>query len=386
METTGAEGKIHISESTYDKLPRENYYFEEKISEESPHANSPCDIQAHPFEEMRAASISMMKTYFVTKKEDAPEFVNPIANEEETPRLDNLDKEEELFKSRSKMHRLSLKFTHPRLEEIYRKYFFQNSLNKSRVFILMGLGIHLMFGFLDLITDIKSIEQTWWIYYPIVVPIILTVFGLSYTKSEWIFTKATAIMTLLFGVGTLAELILSTAPVLDFAISRVCVVFLFVTVFYPLSLVSVIVVSLSLFIILNMVAFTHEHLKAAIFSTDFIGLVMLLFLILFSIYIMEKEVRKSFVLKRRVRYKGTVLTHEQKKAEQLLLNILPAPTAEKLKEISSSQRGLTNLFIADSHKEVHFYKHLLETPSSIHCDECIEMCIGWMHVCESAWR
>jgi class 3 adenylate cyclase len=61
---------------------------------------------------------------------------------------------------------------------------------------------------------------------------------------------------------------------------------------------------------------------------------------------MEREIRKTFVLKRRVRYKGVVITHEQKKSEQLLLNILPATIATKLKDDTKET------FIAESYKEV----------------------------------
>src|SRR5262249_35664165 len=114
-----------------------------------------------------------------------------------------------------------------------------------------------------------------------------------------------------------------------------------------------------------------EQLQQRVFSTDFIGLVMLMALIFFSIYIMEKEVRKSFVLKRRVRYKGTVVTHEQKKAEQLLLNILPSQTAQKLKE--NDKDGKSG-FLADSFKEV-----LLLDFMSV----CINIRLGILYVCES---
>lgn len=60
---------------------------------------------------------------------------------------------------------------------------------------------------------------------------------------------------------------------------------------------------------------------------------------------MQQELRKTFVLKRRVRYKGVIITHEQKKSEQLLLNILPAPISQKLKNDSGET------FIAESYKE-----------------------------------
>lgn len=125
---------------------------------------------------------------------------------------------------------------------------------------------------------------------------------------------------------------------------RTCVVFLYIVGFYPLGFVSVISSISLLFIALNIAGLVDSQMKNSIFTSDYFGLIMLVLLIFFSKYRMEREVRKTFVLKRRVRYKGVVITHEQKKSEQLLLNILPAPIAQKLKEDSET-------YIADSYKE-----------------------------------
>ena len=149
-------------------------------------------------------------------------------------------------------------------------------------------------------------------------------------------------------VCILKEINLILVVITRYVFIRTCVIFLYVVAFFPLGFISVIFAVVILFIALNGIALVSPALKQFTYNSDYIGLLMLIALILFSKYRMENEIRKTFVLKRRVRFKGVMITQEQKKSEQLLLNILPAPIAKKLMETTSSDKN----FIAESYKEV----------------------------------
>ncbi len=149
-------GRIFISESTYKKLPQDGYLFEER------------DLLQRLSQDNKSA-----KSYYVSRKEKSSDQEQnqlkiigfTVTNNNETPREPELlDREEALFEAKSKMNRFTLRFEELRLEDIYRRYFFTNYVRRTRIFLIMGLIIHLLFAGMDAIMDSgwNSLQHTWY--------------------------------------------------------------------------------------------------------------------------------------------------------------------------------------------------------------------------------
>lgn len=330
MEIHGSEGMVHVAESTFTKLTKGKYLYEECIDS--------------PTEEIA----KLFKSYNIIGKKDNKQLPRPNPLTNESPRDQPAETEEEFFESKSKLNRLTLRFSESRLERIYSSYFHSNYIRKTRLFLTIGLVLQVLFGLMDMIIDFDSLSHNWFIYFVITPAIFIMVIALSFW--EQFFSKfseiASAIPAIVLGVSTIIEILLSVDDVGNHVMIRTCLIYVYIATLFPISFLTVSITIALLFIVQIVLAIAvSSPLRTFTVSTDSIGLIMIIGLIIFSKYRMESEIRKTFVLKRRVRYKGVVITHEQKKSEQLLLNILPGPIAQRLKESSMET------FIAESYKE-----------------------------------
>lgn len=84
------------------------------------------------------------------------------------------------------------------------------------------------------------------------------------------------------------------------------------------------------------------------YLTDYIGIVIVLVIQLFSSYMMKKAMRNAWVIKSKVKFKSLVLNKEREKSAKLLENILPNSISEKL---MSEGKG-NGMLIAQNYPQV----------------------------------
>jgi hypothetical protein len=159
--------------------------------------------------------------------------------------------------------------------------------------MICGFIINALFLIMDLVIDKESVKTTVIVYGPVSL-IFIIFFIISFVPKvfEKIFEIGSAFLCLIFGLGTIIAVIESGDSIEVFAITRMCVLLFYITVFVPLTLISIATVVPALFIAFNIGGyFFASALKSLLFSTDYIGLIMMLCLILFSSYIKERELR-----------------------------------------------------------------------------------------------
>ena len=114
-----------------------------------------------------------------------------------------------------KYNRITLSFTDndPSLEKEFLRCYFENSLQITRITVLLGGLFYALFGILDAIMLPEVKYVTWTIRYVIVCPIIFLVFALSYSKKYhkyWQFSLAAIIAAA--GVGIICMIAVAPRP------------------------------------------------------------------------------------------------------------------------------------------------------------------------------
>ena len=110
---------------------------------------------------------------------------------------------------------ITLSFTDndPSLEKEFLRCYFENSLQITRITVLLGGLFYALFGILDAIMLPEVKYVTWTIRYVIVCPIIFLVFALSYSKKYhkyWQFSLAAIIAAA--GVGIICMIAVAPRP------------------------------------------------------------------------------------------------------------------------------------------------------------------------------
>ncbi|GAM23266.1 hypothetical protein SAMD00019534_064410 [Acytostelium subglobosum LB1] len=260
------------------------------------------------------------------------------------------------FKEYTNFNRVAVKFRNPRVESAYQRYVLDKTVVETKLFLLMGMMLHAEFFFDDYIMQSRPILNATNIY--IGVGLFFAIFMmLSFTrlfKIGIVYQLSFFFMTMLFGVGTILELMRYGNPLARSSMIRVTMTFLYANVFHAMSFFAESVANLTLIIVFFLCStFVSTSLPEHIFLTDYIGIVLIPLIQLCSSYGMKLLLRKAWVIKSNVKFKGLIIQKEREKSSKLLENILPTSISEKLLAREGRGRGNGNgMLIAQNYSHV----------------------------------
>jgi len=218
------------------------------------------------------------------------------------------------------------------LEETFQDYFFENFLWINRIGLLMGLILWCLFGLIDLVGAPLSYRQAWLIRYgmgaPVIILVILTTFRPIYRQ---MMRPLSALITLTAGLGVIAIVRLAqpTEPASLYYIFGLMVILVFLYTVPGTQFGLALVVTLLLLAIQPLAyllrfdgSLSTNLGPRLIISNAF--LVTLGIVGLIGLYFFELSIRRNFIQR-------LIIQKEEDRSNALLLNVLPAPAAERLK-------------------------------------------------------
>ena len=239
-----------------------------------------------------------------------------------------------------KINPLTLNFTNPELEKEFLRHYFQIFLKQVRFALVLAIVVYIILGFVDLqfAPDIR--DKLLFIRFGVVLPVCVTILGLSFSAY---FTK---IMQPSISLAIIVAAI--AAPVVSILIPSLGVNYIGLTslLMYNYTAIKLRFVAASitgffifaLYNILDLVFIKTEVSK--LIEVDFY-LAATIAVGMFACYQMEFYLRQDHV-------KNILLREEQEKVDKLLLNVLPASIAARLKDgdkvIAESFPDVTILF------------------------------------------
>jgi class 3 adenylate cyclase len=218
------------------------------------------------------------------------------------------------------------------LERQFQNYYFDNYLWINRIGLFVGLVLWSVFGLIDIYAMPESLRTVWVIRFGLGLPVIIGIIVLSFLPvyRRWI-RQATALLTLVSGLGILL-MIMVAQPVevgYSYYIFGLMVVLSFLyTVpgpqFIGVLFVSGILLLAQVLIYLGRPGFLQIERTTieTVLVTTF--LVTMAIVGIISTYLHELSIRQNFIQR-------LLIECEQDRSEDLLLNIMPATIAERLK-------------------------------------------------------
>lgn len=224
------------------------------------------------------------------------------------------------------------------LEREFREEYFRKSIGLGRGVLLIAVCIVALAGLYALTEPPVVRLHDWPVRYGIICPLLLGLFGLSFVPRLFRHMQvASAAAVLLLGASLLVIDLRTPGAVAQQGALDIIVLIVATYTLVRLRFVNAVLVCFALIAAYNWVAVALSPMPtSAVMTNNFFLLSTNLFGMI-SCYAMELYMRRDFLLRRR-------LQEEQRKSEELLLNILPAPVAERLKRDPAT--------IAESYGEV----------------------------------
>ena len=277
----------------------------------------------------------------------------------------------------------TLRFPKP-LEAAFQDFYFHNFLGTNRLGLIVGLIMWSLFGIIDLYAMPLNYTQTWVIRFGFVAPIIILVIVASFLPfySRWM-RLSTALITLTSALGTIAMVRLATPGEMGYYyyIYGLTVILVFLYTFPGAQFWISLGITLAILLAAPLAYTARFDFLANPVSRITFGL-LLAFLITLGVvglignYFYELSVRRNFIQR-------LIIEKEEERSNRLLLNVLPAPIAERLKrgEAAADFYPAISVLFADivsftplsaglpPAEVVHLLNHVFST-----FDELTEMC------------
>lgn len=239
-----------------------------------------------------------------------------------------------------KINPLTLSFPDPESEREFLRHYFRLSLKQIRFALILAIVVYVILGIVDFQFAPEIRDKLLLIRYGIVLPVCVAVFGLSFS------TYFRQIMQIAIGLAIIVAAI--AAPAVAILIPELGVNYIGLTslLMYNYTAIKLRFVAAS---ITGLIIFLmYNFLEFFIIKTPIPKLVEVDFYLaatmcvgMFACYQMEFYLRQDYIHDR-------LLKKEQEKAEELLLNVLPASIAARLKQgdkvIAESFPDVTILF------------------------------------------
>lgn len=213
----------------------------------------------------------------------------------------------------------------PELEEEFQRYRFEKALPLSRLTLVLGAGLYAAFGLLDQWVLPNAVHAAWVIRFGVVCPIVLGVFGLSFTRMFRRFAQPLlATVTLSAGLGIVAIIGLGDQQAANLYYAGLVIV-LFLT--YTLLQLRFTYATLSSLIFMGAyewVAIVLRPTPSLILLSNNFFFVTANVVGMLAGYTLERGVRTDFLQRR-------VIETQRREADKLLRNVLPEAIAQRLK-------------------------------------------------------
>jgi class 3 adenylate cyclase len=225
--------------------------------------------------------------------------------------------------SRAAIHPLSLRFDDPALEVEFRREYRMSGTRQARVTLLAGSALFLVFIFVDRWADPGLATRAWPVRMTVSAALLGTV-ALSFTpwwsrirgKALWVVALVGAIgMFVLIAVG---------GPWLELRWVGLVLVVLAADTLLRLTFPALLALSATLLAAWPVTLALSGSLRADMAFGGTVALIQTYVIGLLAAYTIERYARRAFLHEREA-------TSERERSERLLLNVLPAPIAERLK-------------------------------------------------------
>ncbi len=239
-----------------------------------------------------------------------------------------------------KINPLTLSFPNPESEREFLQYYFRISLKQVRLALVFAIVVYVILGIVDLQFAPEIRNKLLLVRYGVVLPVCITVLGLSFSA------YFRHIMQISISVAILVAAI--AAPVVAISIPALGVNYIGLTslLMYNYTAIKLRFIAASITGLIIFLA--YNTLDLLMIQTPLAKLVEIDFYLaatmgvgMFSNYQIESYLRQSYI-------SDCLLRKEQEKAEELLLNVLPASIAARLKQgdkvIAESFPDVTILF------------------------------------------
>ncbi|EFA77162.1 adenylyl cyclase [Heterostelium album PN500] len=235
---------------------------------------------------------------------------------------------EKIFKDYTKFNRWIVQFRNWSVEKAYHEYVIENTLIETRIFLFFGVFIHFIFFIDDRLMSSKAFSK----------PVI--------------YQASFLLLLIIFCISTIIEFIRYGNPLARSSLTRVLLTLLYANLFYSLNFVFVTLLNILVFSTFLLVAFylDPKRLPNHIYPTDYIGGFVVLTIQIYSSYIMKLGMRRIWILKSKIKFKGLNLKMERMKSSRLLENIMPDVISKQLLK-QTNNRG-SRLLIAQNYSKV----------------------------------
>jgi class 3 adenylate cyclase len=220
----------------------------------------------------------------------------------------------------------------PDLEAQFQDYYFNNFLWINRIGLAVGLAMWSLFGIIDRYALPQSYQGTWLVRFGLVVPIILLSIFISYQPVYRRWMRATTILvTLSAGLGVIAFVRMSLPGEVGYYyyIYGLTVILMFLFTIPGAQFIDVVWVSLLLLACAPLAYMFHSEYLRNPMSNVVLGVTGAFFVTLAIVgmvgrYFYELSIRRNFIQR-------IIIVKEEEQVNALLLNVLPASIAERLK-------------------------------------------------------
>lgn len=235
---------------------------------------------------------------------------------------------------------LTLSFSDPESERGFLQHYFRISLKQIRLALVLAIVVYIILGIVDLQFAPEIRDKLLLVRYGFVLPICVTVLGLSFS-TYFRHIRQISISVAIVVAAIAAPVVAILIPALGVNYIGLTSLLMYNYTAIKLRFVAASITGLIIFLLYNILDILMIQTPIAkLVEVDFY-LMATMCVGMFANYQMEFYLRQSYISDR-------LLRKEQQKAEELLLNVLPASIAARLKQgdkiIAESFPDVTILF------------------------------------------
>jgi len=242
----------------------------------------------------------------------------------------------------NQQHPVTLSFTDLDLEREYRESYFQKTLPQSRIALILGIILYVIFAGLDVWIVPEQAHQIWLIRFGFVIPILLGILIVSFTPYfQKYFQLFLSVASLIGGCGILGILLVTDGLGNFFYSTSLMLLLMWSFTFSGMRFVFALASCTLVIIAFEIVAIFLKPYPLYVLVDKNFFVVSALTIEVFVGYTIESYSRNNFINNR-------IINQERQDNENLLLNMLPQSIVEQLKErpetIAQRFESITILF------------------------------------------
>ena len=203
--------------------------------------------------------------------------------------------------------RLWLRFVNPETERRFARRALRESMVFIRIYLLAGIALYMMFGALDSRLGGAAVPGMFIIRYLVVCPILLAVFGLSFTTYfEKISQLALAFAMATAGLGVVAMTAIMPPPFNSNYYAGLIMVVIYCDSLIRVSFIASVVISVMLLLSYEVSAMILNRLPVTDLISNNFFLTMSVAMGALSSYIQETQTRKGYIAQRTIENKNEI--------------------------------------------------------------------------------